>query len=161
MRRHAVRRTTATMTISSEWVAETGTSTTTRWSLGGLLLEALARRDFTQMTDCFEPAATMRALLPRGLAECQGATQIVDKVQSWFGAAEEFEVLDGTVGEVGGRVHVAWRLRLRPTPHGDETWHVIEQQAYLRAGERIEAIDLLCSGFQPDERGGRGGPRQP
>jgi hypothetical protein len=141
------------MTTSSEPVAETDTSTATRWSVGGLLLEALAARDFTQMADCFEPTATMRALLPPGLTECQGATQIVDKVQSWFGAAEEFEVLDGTVGEVGGRVHVAWRLRLRPTPRGDEAWHVIEQQAYLRAGERIDTIDLLCSGFQPDERG--------
>jgi hypothetical protein len=105
------------------------------------------------MAECFEPAATMRALLPRGMTECQGATHIVDYVQSWFGAAEEFEVLDGTVGEVGGRVHVAWRVRLRPTPWGDDAWHVIEQQAYLRAGERIDAIDLLCSGFQPDERG--------
>jgi hypothetical protein len=57
-----------------------------------------------------------------------------------------------TVGEVGGRMHVAWRLRLRPTPWGDDTWHVIEQQAYLRAGERIDAIDLLCSGFRPDAR---------
>lgn len=141
------------MTTSSEPRAETDTSTVTRWSVGGLLLEALAARDFTQMADCFEPAATMRALLPRGLTECQGATQIVNNVQSWFGAAEEFEVLDGTVGEVGGQVHVAWRLRLRPTPWGDEAWHVIEQQAYLRAGERIDAIDLLCSGFQPDERG--------
>src|SRR4051794_31683932 len=141
------------MTTSSEPVAEIDTSTATRWSVGGLLLEALAARDFTQLADCFESAATMRALLPRGLAECQGANQIVDMMQSWFGAAEEFEVLDGTVGEVGGRVHVGWRLRLRPTPRGDDAWHVIEQQAYLRAGERIDAIDLLCSGFQPDERG--------
>src|SRR3954451_1848948 len=116
MRCPAGRPRTGTMTTSSQPAAETDGSTATRWSVGGLLLEALARRDFTQMTDCFEPAATMRALLPRGLAECQGATQIVDKVQSWFGAAEEFEVLDGTVGEVGGRVHVAWRLRLRPAP---------------------------------------------
>ncbi len=92
----------------------------------------------------------MRALLPRGLAECQGAAEIVENLRSWFGGAEEFEVRDGTVGDVGGRVHVAWRLRLRPTPWGDDAWHVVEQQAYLRAGERIDAIDLLCSGFQPD-----------
>ena len=105
------------------------------------------------MSDCFEPAATMRALLPSGPAEFQGAAQIVESLRSWFGDAEEFEVLDGTVGEVGGRLHVAWRLRLRPTPWGDDAWHVIEQQAYLRAGERIDAIDLLCSGFQPDARG--------
>ena len=137
------------MTTSSRPGAETDTSTATRWSVGGLLLEALAARDFVRLADCFEPAATMRALLPSGLTECEGATQIVDKLQTWFGAAEEFEVLDGTVGEVGGRVHVAWRLRLRPAPWGDDRWHVIEQQAYLRASERIEAIDLLCSGFHP------------
>jgi hypothetical protein len=123
----------------------------TRWSVGGLFLEALAARDFTQMSDCLDDAATMRALLPPGLAQCDSAAQIVDSLRSWFGGAEEFEVLDGTVGEVGGRLHLAWRLRLRPTPWGDNTWHVIEQQAYLRATERIGAIDLLCSGFQPED----------
>ena len=122
----------------------------TRWSVGGLLLEALAARDFAGMADCFEPTATMRALLPPGLAECQGPAHIVDNLRSWFGGAEEFEVVDGTVGEIGGRVHVAWRLRMRPTPWGDDAWHVIEQQAYLQAGERITNIDLLCSGFHPD-----------
>jgi hypothetical protein len=127
-------------------------ATTTSWSVGGLFLEALAARDFVRMSDCFEPAATMRALLPPGLEEYEGAAPIVESLQSWFGDAEEFEVLDGTVGEVGGRLHVAWRLRLRPTPWGDDAWHVVEQQAYLRAGERIDAIDLLCSGFQPDRQ---------
>jgi hypothetical protein len=126
--------------------------TATRWSVGGLFLEALAERDFARMSDCFEPAATMRALLPPGLSEFQGAIQIVERLQKWFGGAEEFEVLDGTVGEVGGRLHLAWRLRLRPSPRGDDAWHVIEQQAFLRAGERIGAIDLLCSGFQPESQ---------
>jgi hypothetical protein len=127
-------------------------STTPSWSVGGLFLEALAIRDFERMVDCFTPQATMRALIPPGLNECAGAAQIVDSIRSWFGGATEFEVLDGTVGEVGGRVHVSWRLRMHPTPWGDDTWHVIEQQAYLRANQQIEAIDLLCSGFQPDAR---------
>lgn len=126
------------------------TSETTRWSVGGLLLEAVAARDFERMSACFEPDATMRALLPPGLAECDGARQIVENIQGWFGGAQHYEVLDGTVGEVGGRIHVAWRLRMRPTPWGDDRWHVIEQQAYLRANARIQTIDLLCSGFQPD-----------
>ena len=125
----------------------------TRWSLGGQLLEALAARDFDRMPDCFDPTATMRALLPSGPAEVQGASQIVDRLKSWFGGAEGFEVLDGTVGEVAGRLHVSWRLRLHPTPWGDDAWHVVEQQSYLRASERIDAIDLLCSGFQPEELG--------
>ena len=126
------------------------TPTATKWSVGGRLLEAMASRDYAQMSDCLEPAATMRALLPRGPAEFQGAAQIVEAFRGWFGNAEGFEVLGGTVGEVGGRLHVAWRLHVRPTPRGDERWHVIEQQAYLRADERIDAIDLLCSGFIPD-----------
>jgi hypothetical protein len=128
------------------------TPTTPSWSVGGLFLEALAGRDFDRMADCFTPQATMRALIPPGLNECAGAAQIVDSIRSWFGGATEFEILDGTVGEVGGRVHVSWRLRMHPTPWGDDTWHVIEQQAYLRANHQIEAIDLLCSGFQPDAR---------
>jgi hypothetical protein len=138
------------MSDPSPLACNVNTPTTTPWSMGGLLLEALAARDFDRMVDCFDPAATMRALLPPGLTECEGATQIVERFRGWFGGAEEFEVLDGAVGEVGGRLHVAWRLRLRPIPRGDEAWHVIEQQAYLRAGERIDAIDLLCSGFQRD-----------
>jgi hypothetical protein len=126
--------------------------TATGSSVGNLLLEALAARDFTRMSDCFEPAATMRALLPPGLVECVGATQIVENIRGWFGQAEEFEVLDRTIGEVGGRLHVSWRLRLHPTPWGDDAWHVIEQHTFLHAGEHIDSIDLMCSGFQPDSR---------
>ena len=126
------------------------TKSTTSWSVGGLLLEALAARDFARMTDCFEPAATMRALLPSGPAEFQGAAEIVGGFRQWFGGAEGFEVIDGTVGDIGSRLRVAWRLRVRPTPWGNDEWHVIEQQAYVRAGERIGALDLLCSGFMPD-----------
>jgi hypothetical protein len=120
-----------------------------RGSAGSELLRALAARDFDRMPDCFEPAATMRAMLPSGPAEFHGATQIVENLRIWFGGADEFELLDGSVGEVAGRPHVTWRLRLHPTPWGDDAWHVIEQHAYLQAGERIAAIDLLCSGFQP------------
>lgn len=120
------------------------------WAVGGLFLEALAIRDFERMADCFTPQATMRALIPPGLSECEGSPQIIESIRSWFGGAKEFEVLDGTVGAIGSRVHVSWRLRMHPTPWGDDNWHVIEQQAFLRAGQRIDAIDLLCSGFQPE-----------
>jgi hypothetical protein len=127
----------------------TGTETP-RWSVGGLLLEALARRDFDGLAACFAPAATMRALLPSGFVEYAGAEAIVERMRGWFGGAEEFEVLDGTVGEVGGRMHLAWRLRMHPTPAGRAGWHVIEQQAYVDALDRIDAIDLVCSGFRAD-----------
>ena len=124
-----------------------------RRSASGKLLAALTARDFDRMPDCFEADATMRAMLPSGPAEFHGATQIVENLRIWFGCAHEFEVLNGTMDEVGGRLHVTWRLRMHPTPWGDDAWHVIEQQAYLQAGERIASIDLLCSGFQPDDLG--------
>lgn len=129
---------------------ETNGHTTTKWSVGGQLLEALAARDFASFSDCFEPAATMWALLPSGPAENHGVEQITERFKYWFGQAEEFEVLNGTVGDVGNRLHVSWRLRLHPTPKGAVDWHVLEQQAYLRAHERIDHLDLLCSGFLPD-----------
>jgi hypothetical protein len=61
------------------------------------------------------------------------------------------ELIDATVGEVGGRLHLAWWLRLRPAPFGiGDGWHVIEQQAYADTGDSIESLDLLCSGFRPE-----------
>jgi hypothetical protein len=127
-------------------------STTEGRPAGRLLLEALAVRDFDLVSECFEPAATMRAMLPRGLVELTGAPQIVALLRGWFEVAEEFEVLHTTVDRLGDRLHVAWRFRQHPTPRGDGAWHVIEQQAYLQAGECIHAVDLLCSGFRPNTR---------
>ena len=77
--------------------------------------------------------------------------EVATAFSSWFGQAEDFELIDATVGEVGGRLHLSWRLRLRPAPFeiGDG-WHVIEQQAYADAGDTIESLDLLCSGFHPE-----------
>jgi len=123
-----------------------------RWSVGGLLVEAVAARDFGRVADCFEPDATMRALLPSGPATFEGPDEIAASFRRWFGGADGFEVVDATVGDVGTRLHVAWRLRVDSTPRGARGWHVIEQQAYCQTAERIEALDLLCSGFVPDER---------
>jgi hypothetical protein len=71
---------------------------------------------------------------------------------SWFGDARDFDLVDAAVGEVGGRLHLSWRVRVRPAPFGiGQGWHVIEQQTYADAGDRIRSLDLLCSGFHPEE----------
>ncbi|MEY2569774.1 MAG: hypothetical protein QOE63_124 [Acidimicrobiaceae bacterium] len=127
-------------------------------SAGGRLIESLIARDFAEMAECFEEDATMRALLPSGPADFAGAGQIVAAFQRWFGAAKGFEVVETTLEEVGDRVRVSWRLRVHPTPRGAEGWHVVEQQVFLRAGARIESLDLLCTGFmavQPGRTGER------
>jgi hypothetical protein len=122
-----------------------------RWSVGGVFLEALADRDYRRLASTLGPQVRFRAMLPPGPMGWEGADEVSGVFSSWFGEAEDFEVVDATVGEVGGRLHLSWRLRLRPAPFGiGEGWHVIEQQAYADAGEQIESIDLLCSGFRAD-----------
>jgi hypothetical protein len=122
-----------------------------RWSIGGVFLEALAERDYRRMATTLGSVVRFRAMLPSGPMDRQGPDEVSRAFSSWFGDAEDFELIDATVGEVGGRLHLAWRLRLRPAPFGiGDGWHVIEQQAYADTGDSIESLDLLCSGFRPE-----------
>jgi len=125
--------------------------TSARWSVGGVFLEALATRDYQQMASTLSAGVRFRAMLPPGPMDWSGPEEVAGVFTSWFGDAEDFEVLDAAVGEVGGRLHLSWRLRVRPAPFGiGDGWHVIEQQAYADAIETIETLDLLCSGFHAD-----------
>ena len=122
-----------------------------RWSVGGVFLEALAARDYQRMACALSPGVRLRAMLPSGPTDRSGADAVVGLFASWFREAEGFEVVDATVGEVGGRLHLAWRLRVRPAPFPNgEGWHVIEQHAYADATTTIETLHLLSSGFRPD-----------
>lgn len=122
-----------------------------RWSVGGVFLEALAARDYQQMATTLSADVRFRAMLVPGPMDWNGADDVAAAFTSWFGDAVDFELIDASVGEVGGRLHLSWRLRVRPAPFGiGAGWHVIEQQAYADAAETIDALDLLCSGFRPD-----------
>jgi hypothetical protein len=127
------------------------TQPSARWSVGGVFLEALATRDYHQMAFTLSRDVRFRAMLPPGPMSWSGADEVAGVFGSWFGDAEDFELVDGSVGEVGGRLHLSWRLRVRPAPFGiGDGWHVIEQQAYADAAETIDTLDLLCSGFRRD-----------
>lgn len=122
-----------------------------RWSVGGVFLEALTTRNYEQLASTLSADVRFRAMLPPGPMDWTGADQVAGVFESWFGEAADFELIDATVGEVGGRLHLSWRLRVRPAPFGiGDGWHVIEQHAYADAAETVEALDLLCSGFRPD-----------
>ena len=130
---------------------DSGTHPSARWSVGGVFLEALATRDYQQMASTLSGDVRLRAMLPPGPTDWNGAEEVAGVFTSWFGAAEDFELIDATVGEVSGRLHLSWRLRVRPAPFGiGDGWHVIEQQAYADADEKIESLDLLCAGFHAE-----------
>jgi hypothetical protein len=118
----------------------------------GSLVEGLAAQDFAGLGGALAADACLRALLPSGLREWAGAEAIADRFARWFGNTEDFELVEAAVGEVGGRLHLRWRLRLRAERLGSG-WFTVEQQAYADADEsgRIARLDLLCTGYRPED----------
>ena len=120
-----------------------------RWSVGGVFLEALANRDYVLMARSLAPDVALRAMLPPGPMDWHGPDCVADVFRSWFGEAKDFEVVDASVGEVGGRLHLSWRLRVRPAPFGiGEGWHVIEQHEQTRQPYRRDAGSKISDHFQ-------------
>ena len=122
-----------------------------QFTLADAFLEGLAAQDFAQLGGALAVGACLRALLPSGLREWAGAEAIAAQFARWFGDTEDFELVEATVGEVGGRLHLHWRLRLRAQRLGPG-WFTVEQQAYADTGDggRIARLDLLCTGYRPE-----------
>ena len=122
-----------------------------QFALAGAFLEGLAAQDFAGLSGALTAGACLRALLPSGLREWTGAEAIARVFDRWFGDTGNFELIEATIGEVGGRLHLHWRLRLRAGRLG-RGWFTVEQQAYADTDEggRIARLDLLCTGYLPE-----------
>lgn len=111
-------------------------------------LRALEGRDFPALAACFTEDTQFRALLPQALRTASGVNESTRYFQQWFGAADRVELLASSTAPIGDRQHLAWRLRV----HGATGRHVIEQQAFATIrDDRIVELDLLCSGFRPEQ----------
>jgi hypothetical protein len=125
------------------------------FTLAGSFLDGLAAQDFSQLGDALATDVRLRALLPPGFMEWTGAEVIASQFAHWFGDTEDFELVEATVGEVGGRLHLRWRLRLQAARLG-AGWFTVEQQAYADTedGGHIARLDLLCTGYRRESEGG-------
>jgi len=114
-------------------------------------LEGLAAQEFARLGGALAADARLRALLPGGLREWAGADAIAHRFEHWFGDTEDFELVEVAVGEIGARLHLRWRLRLRAQRLG-RGWFTVEQQAYADTDDsgRIVRLDLLCTGYLPE-----------
>jgi hypothetical protein len=122
-----------------------------RPALAGVFLQGLADQDFAALAGALAADARLRALLPKGLREWTGGEEIAGQFARWFGDTVDFELVEAALGEVGGRLQLRWRLRLRAERLG-AGWFTVEQQAYGDAGEdgRIARLDLVCTGYRPE-----------
>jgi len=119
--------------------------------LGTGLVTALVERDFLRLAATLTPDVRMRALIPPGAVELSGADAAAAKFSSWFGDAEEFELIRSGSDTVADRLHVFYRLRVKKP--GDQR-KIVEQHLLCAFDDgRIRALDLVCSGFRPDETG--------
>lgn len=115
--------------------------------LGGALIAAIAERDFGRLANTLAPTVRMRALIPPGPVELSGPELAAERFASWFGESNGLKLVHSGSDEVGDRLHVFYRLRVK-RPH--DPWKIIEQHLFCGLEEgRITALDLLCSGFRP------------
>ena len=116
--------------------------------LGGTLVAALAERNFDRLAGTLDPDVRMRALIPPGSVEVLGAEGAAARFASWFGEAEGLELVRSGSDEVGDRLHVFYRLRVK---RPGQPWKIIEQHLFCTFDDGcITGLDLVCSGFRPD-----------
>ena len=121
--------------------------------LGAGLIAALAERDFPRLADTLTPDVRMRALIPPGLVEIAGAEAAAAKFSSWFGDAEEFELICSGSDPVADRQHVFYRLRVRKP--GNTTKLVEQHLLCALTGSQVSVLDLVCTGFRPNDVAGK------
>jgi ketosteroid isomerase-like protein len=124
------------------------------WPAAGRFVQALTQRDFAALHNCLHPDVQFRAVVPPGPFELNGSAPVTTKFETWFGEHEIFEVLDAVIGQVGTRMYLRWRLRVAAaaTPHDGR---IVEQHVFATGTKAIETLDLLCSGFQPEQPSSR------
>jgi hypothetical protein len=124
------------------------------FAAAGVFLERLASGDFSRLAAALEEDVTLRALLPRRFREWEGRESVCEGFTEMLGGMDEYAVLDATVGLIGTRLQLAWRLRVCGGRLGPEVF-VVEQQAYADTGPtgRIQSMSLVCSGFCKEQPG--------
>jgi TusA-related sulfurtransferase len=133
--------------LTSQTSGTTGLTLTGPGEVAAAFLHALAAREFTAAQAVLAPDVRLRMLVPPGFMTDEGAEATIGWFRSWFAEADPFQVEGSSADEVEGRAAVTYRFRLRRA----DGWRLIEQHLMLDVGAdgRVEAIDLLCSGFRP------------
>jgi hypothetical protein len=145
---HNGRMTSAPITRSEQPITDEGR----RFAVAGRFIDGLAARDFASVVGSLTEDVAFRALLPRRVLDLEGGAAVRATFDTWFGAAERWELVEAVVGDIGGRIHLRWRLRLTNPDVGPGRF-LVEQQVYADTGPdgRLRDVALLCTGYLRDE----------
>ncbi|HJQ05878.1 MAG TPA: hypothetical protein VJ872_10560 [Nocardioides sp.] len=103
-------------------------------------LEAFSAQRYADLADLMTPDARFRALLPPRTLD-GGPELLIGCYGQWFGTGAR--VVSSGVEPAGEKVSVTYSVVV-----DDGNPRQAEQHLYLSlAGDRISAIDLICSGF--------------
>ncbi len=120
-------------------------------AVAGEFIDGLAARDFDSVVATLTDDVRFRALLPGRVLDLEGSGAVRSTLDTWFGGAERWDLVEAVVGEVGGRIHLRWRLSLTNPRVGPGNL-LVEQQVYADTGAdgRLRDVALLCTGYRPD-----------
>ena len=120
------------------------------FAAAGRLIDGLAVRDFGAIAATFTDDVRFRAVLPKRILDLESREAARAAFETWFATAEHWELVEAVLGEVGGRVHLRWRLRVTKPELGPGTF-IVEQQVYADADAdgTLRDVALLCTGFRP------------
>jgi len=90
-------------------------------------------------------AVRLRALLPGGLVEARGRTDVAAFLPSLFADFDTVEVVEAVGEDVADRLLVHYRLH---AARGDLRWVCTQTAICTFVDGRLAVIDLLCSGFR-------------
>ena len=106
----------------------------------------VARRDRGRLGAALTDTVRLRALLPGGLVESHGRDAVIERFAGWFADFDTVELVDATGEPVADRLLLHYRLTLG---RGRTRWACTQTLVAKTVGDRLAALDLLCSGFRP------------
>ncbi len=124
--------------------------TDTRTATAERFLDALARRDYEELRNCFAAEATLRAVVPPGLREDDGIDAIVARFQRWTGQIDDYRVAESEAVTFADLIRMRWVVE-GTDPDLDGAPSTYEQTAYAEIDENglITRLRIACSGDRP------------
>jgi len=110
--------------------------------VGTRFLEALERRDYDALGECFSPGATLRAIVPPGPREDDGRDAIVARFRRWTEDIDDFEVLEASAAPCADVLRLQWAVSGVESGRGGRTTY--EQTAYAELDDGLITVMRLA-----------------